>query len=88
MPNPPKCFRRVTTSQLMFCIFLHELEFPQRKLRLILSSSKQTFDGRRLHCIRWVGITEVIELMSMRRPAKESDLAFQPESLDRTLFMT
>ena len=87
IPKPPKCFGKVTISQLTTCIFLLEVASPQRKLRLIRSSSLQILVGRRLHCIMWVGITEVIELTRVSRPAKDNDRAFQAESFVRILSM-
>ena len=88
IPSPPKCFGNVTISQLRACIFLLEVTSPQRKLRLIQSSSLQILVGRRLHYIMWVGIAEVTKLTRVSRLAKDKDQAFQVESFVRILSMT
>ena len=61
---------------LIACNFFLVVESPHRKLRLIPSSLVQIFEGRRLHCIKWVGMDEVTKLMRVIRPTRERDLAF------------
>ena len=75
----------MTTSQPIACILYLVVESPQRKFRLILSNSVQVLWGSMVHCIRWVGMAKVTELISVRQLAIDKDLAFQPESLARTL---
>ena len=87
IPKPPKCFGKVTISQLTACIFLLEVVSPQRKLRFIWSRSLQILVGRRLHYIMWVGIIEVTELTRVSQPAKDNDRAFQAESFVQILSM-
>ena len=75
-PSPPKCLGLVTTSPLIACNFFLVVKSPHKKLRLISSSLVQIFEGKRLHCIRWVGMDEVTKLMKVIWPARERDLAF------------
>ena len=75
-PSPPKCLGLVTTSPLIACNFFLVIESPHRKLQLIPLSLVQIFEGRRLHCIKWVGMDEVTKLMRVIWLARERDLVF------------
>lgn len=53
---------------------------PQRNSLFNLASLLQTGFGRRQHCIMWVGIVEVTELISIHWPVRDKVRDFQPTS--------
>ena len=64
-----------------------ESKSPHRKLRFNLSISLQILVGRRVHCMIWVGMAVVTELIRVKRSAMEREFAFQLASLSLNLLM-